>query len=186
VDPSRAAPISATPETAIYDYVSKVAANVYALNNAAALAGIDIVVPKFLLMVSSVPYLVNNVANTVEPVRTPTIWRQLADTAAAGDTAIWTPAGGKKIRILAGAITVSQAATCAGAQSVGIKLNAVQLFYFQISHAALAATPAAVTYPFVLPGNGYLSTTADAICYLSLNGAFTAGSASVWMCGTEE
>jgi hypothetical protein len=122
-----------------------------------------------------------------EMQRTPDTFKQLAGTSAAGQTAVWTPAAGKKVRIMGGNICISKEAACAGALTVGIQDNAgAQYMFVQISAAALVATGQVIYLPFSFPGNGFLSAAVNNPQYLNLSAALTAGLITVNMWGTEE
>jgi hypothetical protein len=126
------------------------------------------------------------IGNAIEIQRTPTTWK-VGNTAAAGQTALWTPTAGKKFRILGGVLMLSKEATCAGAFAFGLQDGAgANVVYFNISAVALAAIGACTIIPLALPGNGYPSTAINNVLNFNLGAALTAGlvSASVW--GTEE
>jgi hypothetical protein len=122
----------------------------------------------------------------IESQRTPTTFKYISGINAVGPTHIWTPAGGKKFRLLGGIICLSKDAACAGALVIKLFEEAVQFMTFDISLAALVAIGNVVIIPIVLPANGYFSTVADRHLDLLLTGALTAGSISVNVWGTEE
>lgn len=122
--------------------------------------------------------------------RTPTVFKGLAGANGAGLATIWTPAKGKKFRLLGGNVTLTKEAACAGALWISLCDNtetaATRIIRFEISSAALVATGQVENFPFVIPGNGYLSQAADNVLALNLSGALTAGLCTVSIWGVEE
>lgn len=80
----------------------------------------------------------------------PTTWTDLAVVALGSIVTVWTPATGKKFRLLGFSISVSAAA------NVLLEDNAAATFIFR-TPKLVADTP----YTFILPGRGYLSTAAN-------------------------
>lgn len=129
--------------------------------------------------------LVNNVTGTPEVQRTPTIWK--CQIGATGSTTVWTPAAGKKYRLMGWYITISKEAACAGAFQIALQDSAgTWLFRSEISNAALVATGQVEEFSMQLNGNGYISPTANNTLTFYATGSLTAGvcTATVW--GTEE
>ena len=124
-------------------------------------------------------------ARTLEAQRTPTLFK-VASANAAGDNTVWTPAGGKKFRLLGFILTISKDAACAGAQHIDFYDGASRIMFFDISSAALVATGNEIVIPINFGGNGYLSIAADNLFKVNLNGAFTTGMCTVNAWGTEE
>lgn len=123
---------------------------------------------------------------TLEAQRTPTLFKHVT-TAAAGNTAVWSPPGGKKFRLLGGVMTLTKEAACAGA--LAIYLNdggGVTILEVEISAAALVAIGAVTVLPFTFPGNGYLSANAANALNVNLSGALTAGALHTNVWGNEE
>lgn len=103
---------------------------------------------------------------------TPTIWKPQAALAINSETAIWTPASGKKFRIL-GFLLVGSAAGY-----ITIKDNTAGTTIMVVPTAAGGAGT------FVeLPGNGYLSAAANNV--LTATGSVNM-TLSGFICGTEE
>jgi len=131
-------------------------------------------------------YLYDPVLATWDRQRNVTTFKTLIDNTANNAT-VWTPAGGKKYRVMGGIISLSKDAACAGSFQVGLTDSAGgQWLVIQISHAALVATGQVMVVPFQIPGNGYLSPTAGNLLQATCSGALTAGSMGVTVWGTEE
>jgi hypothetical protein len=126
-------------------------------------------------------------ANTNEAPVTPTTFKQ-AQATAAGATTLWSPAAGKKFRLMGGIIVLSKEAACAGAEYISIieSTGAVTIARFDISIAALVAIGSCTIIPLNLPANGYLALTKDSVLQIYLGGVLTAGNCSVSVWGTEE
>jgi len=124
--------------------------------------------------------------NTVQVVRTPTTFKSAAANTAAA-TAIWTPAGGKKFRLLGGVITSASAALAAAALTTLTLLDgaaAITLaFDIWIPVAPVNTTPCIA---FTLGPNGYLSSTADNVLNATLTANLLSGQIRVTVWGTEE
>ena len=138
------------------------------------------------ILTRSTNYVFKFDSKTWERQRTPTTFKTLADQTASGGV-VWTPAGGKKYRLMGGVISLSKEAACAGMEYLTLAdQGGTQILLIQISHVALVATGVVTLIPFSLPGNGYLSPTADNTLIVGLNGALTAGSYAACVWGTEE
>ena len=126
--------------------------------------------------------------SNLEAQRTPNVFKTLVGVNAAGATAVWTPAAGKKFRLMSGNVTLTKDAACAGAEFITLSdgAEANRIRRFEISGAALVATGQVENFPFNLPGNGYLSSAINNVLNLTLNGALTAGLATANVEGTEE
>jgi hypothetical protein len=127
-------------------------------------------------------------ANTNEAQVTPTKFVQSTGNQAAAVT-VWTPAAGKKFRVLGGVIMLTKDA--AAAQIVSFLLydgaNTVPIFAADISAAALVAIGSETVIPFNFGGNGYLSIAANNALNLQIGaGVLTAGYYSISVWGTEE
>jgi hypothetical protein len=137
-------------------------------------------------IVSNSVLLVGNVSlNTLETVRTPTIFKSIqCNTAAA--TAIWTPAAGKKFRIMGGIITTSGWLAAAAETIVTLldQAGAIGLAFNFVLPAAATALSACI--PFDLKPNGYLSAAANNVLNATLSGNLTGGHVMVSVWGTEE
>lgn len=127
---------------------------------------------------------INHVLNfgvIFEPVRTPNTFK-LANAAAIGSTALWTPAAGKKFRILGFSVFIPSISTSAAGSVVSLLDNAAAFTYA----AAIGATTAVVALTVALGPNGFLSAAANNVLNISLSAAFTAGAIYVSAWGTEE
>lgn len=105
------------------------------------------------------------------------------------DTAnLWTPAAGKRFRLMGGSICIAKETACAGALLISIRdtLAAVNFINFRISAAALVATGQVIYLPIILPPNGYLCTLPNSLLQILFSAALTAGSVAVNMWGCEE
>jgi hypothetical protein len=127
--------------------------------------------------------LFNPTTKQNEALRTPTIFKTTALIQAIGNTAIWTPASGKRFRLLGGVVNVPNTSTSAagtisalfdGATASGITLTAI------------GATTAGISYTLTLPSNGYLSTAINNALNLNNSAAYTAGGIIVCVWGVEE
>jgi hypothetical protein len=131
-------------------------------------------------------YLYNPATFYAEPARTPTIFKhQLCTTVAA--TAVWTPAGGKKFRLMGYVITPAAGMAAAGIELITFLDNAAAITIAHQVYLPIAAS--IVNQPSIvvrLPGNGHLSTNADNVLNVTLTAAATAGAISVMVYGTEE
>ena len=128
--------------------------------------------------------------NNMELLRTPSIYKTLL--AAATSNAIWTPAAGKKFRLMGFSIVLSADATLAVAGETVLSLvdNATNIniaFAFWVPSVALT-TSLGTTNPvnFNLPGNGYLSLAANNVLNANLTVALATGKFSINAMGTEE
>jgi hypothetical protein len=131
------------------------------------------------------PNLYKQPVRAGEVQRTPT-WFANVQTAAAGQTAIHTPAAGYKFRLLGAVITLSKEAACAGAFSFQLQDAAANFMSYVISNAALVAIGNVVVVPIVLPSNGFLSGTTANVLNVNLSAALTAGLLSINAWGTDE
>lgn len=108
---------------------------------------------------------------------------------ASGDTAVWTPASGKKFRLLGFQIDVTGQSTLAGAATLNIILRegttAIGLGVSVYVPAAAVNTMNGFSSGFIPVGNGYLAA-ADAVLNVNLSAALTAGVVRVMAIGTEE
>jgi hypothetical protein len=85
-----------------------------------------------------------------DKLRTPTVFKDLSAVAIGTIATVWTPAGGKKFRLMGGVISVSAAV------NVLFEDNAGAAFVFRVPKL-LVDTPLA----FTLGGNGFLSAVAN-------------------------
>lgn len=134
------------------------------------------------------PYLYNGL--TLDAQRTPNVFKTATATAA-GNTSVWTPAAGKKFRLMGFTIEVTETATQAAAGVNDLTLQdsgaAIGLgFSPWIPAAALTAQQAGYLSGQVQLGNGYLSAAANNVLQINLSTALTAGKVRVNAWGTEE
>ena len=120
-------------------------------------------------------------AGVLEGPRTPSIFKTVAATLI-GSTALWTPAAGKKFRILGFKVAIPSTATTAAGSTITLKDGAGTVFTL----AVLGATTQIVTYQQTGMMNGYLSAAADNVLNVDLSAALTAGAVVVDVWGTEE
>lgn len=119
--------------------------------------------------------------------RTSNVFKSVTATAA-GNTAVWTPAAGKKFRLMKVYLKVTSNSTLAAA---GILL--AQLFDGAAGVIGVAdnvfipgsGNQVHQDYQFDL-GNGYLSAAANNVLNINLSAALTAGVVSITVSGTEE
>ena len=128
------------------------------------------------------PLALTNIANgNWEQLRTPSTFKT-GSANLINSTALWTPAGGKKFRIMGFNVLIPSTATAAGGITVTLKDAAATVFTLFI----MGTTTQAVNYQTTLAGNGYLSSAADNVLNIDNTAAFTAGSVTVNVWGTEE
>lgn len=130
------------------------------------------------------------VGSPLELSRTPTIFKT-ANVFAAGSTTIWTPAAGKKFRLMAYRVLISGDAAMAAANKQNIALTDGGVNIGQQDDVFLPAvsgtTPTLYVGPWVIyPSNGYLSTAANNVLAVNLGFAITTGGVRLNFCGTEE
>lgn len=122
--------------------------------------------------------------------RTPNTFRTVAATAL-GNTALWTPAAGKKFRLMGVLVQVTNNAILAAGAVVTIALQdgAVALgvtFSVFIPTAAAASGPELFDSGWLTLGNGFLSAAANNVLNVNLSVALTGGTVRAIACGTEE
>lgn len=124
--------------------------------------------------------------------RTPTVWPNAVFATAAGDTTLWTPASGKKFRLLWFMMQLPLGTTMAAAGTLTqiLKDGATQIGPFVFSDYLPNTTPTNAIgdnhTTIILPGNGYLSSTVNNALVVNLSAALTAGGARWCVAGTEE
>lgn len=129
---------------------------------------------------------------TWDRARTPNIFRTSAAITAAGATAVWTPAGGKKFRLMAYAIDVSYNAALAAGGLDLLKLQdaatdlAINFEPFIPAAALTAGNVPLYSTGWCLLGNGILSSAANNVLNLNVATALTSGAIRVRTAGTEE
>lgn len=125
----------------------------------------------------------------IQALRTPAVFKTTTATAS-GNTALWTPAAGKKFRLMGYIIQVTAFAASAtpaieitfqdGAAAIGLGSS--------LSVPAVGASTGGVLLNTgdVQLGNGKLSAAANNVLNINLNAALTAGLVRVTVWGTEE
>ena len=129
---------------------------------------------------------------TFDRLRTPTVFKTVTLTAA-GNTALWTPAAGKRFRLMAYSIEVTANAAMAAA---GLNEVTLQDVAAAIGQGCSAWLPAAELTTLAVNiqlsggmrqlGNGYLSSGINQTLNVNLATALTAGEVRVNAIGTEE
>lgn len=127
---------------------------------------------------------------TFDRVRTPNVLKT-AKATASGDTAVWTPASGKKFRVMRYSIQITaDAATAAGGVLDIVLRDATTAIGAGLSVfvPAVAGTTFGTTNStgWCEIGNGILSSTADNVLNVNLSAALTSGTVRVVVSGTEE
>lgn len=109
---------------------------------------------------------------------------------ASGGTAVWTPAAGKKFRLMGYQIQLTANAAVAAGAVVHIDLFDGATFLtrhsFFVPTTAVTTTPGAYTTPWIDLGNGFLSSAANNGLSITLSAALTSGEASIVASGSEE
>ena len=111
-----------------------------------------------------------------------------ATQAAVGPTSVWTPAAGKKFRLMGYQISVAGTLAATGVETITLSDGATAI---RNHIAALIQTPAAGTAPYGAVfesdlGQGYLSAAANNHLNLTLGTALATGNVSINLWGTEE
>lgn len=123
--------------------------------------------------------------------RTPNTFKTVTATAT-GDTAVWTPTSGKKVRLMRYQIQISGNAAQAVAGDFDIVLRdattaiGVGLTVYVPGAGAGAKPSDGLASGWVDLGNGFLSAAANNVLNVNLSAALTAGKVRVVACGTEE
>ena len=100
---------------------------------------------------------------------------------------MWTPAAGKKYRLLGFYVILPIGSTTAAALTFNLAdSGGLTIFSGVISTAALAALTSPILIPFQLPFNGFLSPLVNNRLVCALSTAMTAGEIDVNVWGTEE
>lgn len=122
--------------------------------------------------------------------RTPSVFKTVTATAS-GDNAVWTPAAGKKFRLMRYVIYVTADAARAAAGDVEIILRDATTaigvgFSVYVPGAAGTTFVADASSGWCDLGNGFLSAAANNVLNVNLSAALTAGEVRVVAIGTEE
>jgi hypothetical protein len=128
--------------------------------------------------------------STWDRQRTPFVFKQ-ASTAATGSTALWTPAAGKKFRLMRYKIQLTGLAKAAAAADLTIDLldaaaSIGQKCIVTVQTTALTLDGDAYESGWIDLGNGILSALANNVLNINLSFALTGGLVNVNVCGTEE
>jgi hypothetical protein len=122
----------------------------------------------------------------------PNVFKQVS-TAAAGDTVVWTPALGKKFRLMRFKIEVTADASKAttGTLTIQLRDNAIVVGLTHLVWVIATADARNVVSGYIsdwidLGAVGYLSATANNPLNVNLSSALTAGLVNVIAIGTEE
>jgi len=111
------------------------------------------------------------------------------DATAAGSSAVWTPASGKKFRLLAFEVNIGDDATIgvAGVETIRLLDSATRIWGVQTQLGTTALTTDVTEQHIVtLPPNGYLSAAANNVLNVSLGTVLATGVVSVNAWGLEE
>jgi len=126
---------------------------------------------------------------TYDRVRTPKVFKTVQATAS-GDTAVWTPTGTKKFRLLRCFFEVTGNATHATGAVVNFALRdataAIGVAVDVFVPAASLGLGNIFTSGWIDLGNGYISTAADAVLNINLSSALVTGNIRVIAIGCEE
>ena len=135
--------------------------------------------------------LTSSDGSLLQALRTPSVFKTAIATVA-GNTAVWTPAAGKKFRLMRFAIMLTENAnqTAGAIQTISLQDAAADFgmdFSLFIPTAAATVIGDGFYSGWIDLGNGYLSSAANNALNVNLNvGAGFAGTVRVIACGTEE
>lgn len=101
----------------------------------------------------------------------------------AGATALWTPASGKRIRLMGFSVIVNPATTTAAGSLVTLKRGSTT--FDDVIYLGVAALAVPARWAGLLPPNGYLLDV-DEVLNVDLSAACTAGGIYINVWGTEE
>ena len=132
--------------------------------------------------IGGAPSLLNMTSLEYEAQRTPNKFGGSATITTIGDTALWTPAAGKRFRLLGIVIVLSSIATTAAGSTLSIKDGATAIMAIDRAET----TNNGHVIHLIFSGNGYLSSAAGAVLNANLTAALTAGNYSISFWGTEE
>lgn len=142
------------------------------------------------LVTQSLTYAYDGTAN-FDRVRYPKIFKTVVATTS-GNTALWTPAAGKKFRLMRYLVSVPYNAASAAPGNLLVDLLDAAASIAQTHTLFIPATGQTTGGPpiyhsgWIDLGNGILSATANNVLNINLNAAFAAGVVRVLCCGTEE
>ncbi len=140
------------------------------------------------LYVNAQTFLNNGTTGFIELAVTPGVFKNGGFTTVAA-TAIWTPAAGKKFRLLGFTADIGShcAIAVAGTLSILINDGATALAIYEcFLPAAAASTTIGINKTVAFGGNGFLSAAANNTLNVTLNTALTAGTGRLVAWGQEE
>ena len=132
-----------------------------------------------------------DVNGTLEPLRTPSIFKSAVATAS-GNTAVWTPTTGKKFRLLRFMLVLTDEAAQAVAGDITVKFQdattdiGISLPVYVPAAAIGSPIGEAWTSGWIDLGNGIVSAAANNVLNINLSAALTGGTFGVLTAGTEE
>ena len=141
--------------------------------------------------IGAVSILKNGTSGKTEVQRTPGSFLTVA-TAAVGNTILWTPAAGKKFRLMKYMITVVDQATQVNPGTLTISLfdgaagATGQVHDVFVPAVGLLNNGSLYSSGWITLDNGFLSAAANNALNINLSAALTAGTVRVICCGTEE
>lgn len=122
-------------------------------------------------------------------IRTPNVFKTAAATAS-GNTAIWTPASGRKFRLMRYRVELSGDAAISGGGVLTVKFQDattdINLAHSVYVPAVAGTAMGAYSTGWNDLGNGILSAAANNVLNVNLSAALTSGTCRVIACGTEE
>ena len=127
--------------------------------------------------------LYNPATGQFQTIRTPTVFKPV-QVSAAGNTAVWTPASGKKFRLMGFVISVAASLAAAGEEVIELLDSATEIAVFSVPlQSTIAQTNPIIVH---LNGDGYLSAAANNVLNVNLGTVLASGHVSVFAYGTEE
>lgn len=119
---------------------------------------------------------------TWDRARVANIFKSVSATAS-GSTAVWTPAAGKKFRLMGYSISVAGTLAVLGADVLNLLDSATVIFRHVV---AIGATVSGDSQIAASLGQGYLSAVADQVLNINIGTALLTGAVTVNAWGTEE
>jgi hypothetical protein len=136
--------------------------------------------------VASLMTVANSSVPGWRPLQTPTVWRTLGLTTAAGATIIWPAVATKKHYIQGITIDIAAGTTAAAACVLTIVDNATTIYSCTISGGALAASAGRNLINVQFPSNGYPQIAANTDISINLSSVLAAGGVTANMWGWED
>lgn len=134
-------------------------------------------------------YYYNVTTGLIESARTPTTFKSVSLTTTGN---LWTPASGKKFRLMSITYQLPEGCTLASAGELTVKLqdgsgNDIGINFIDYLQNTVPGNAIGDNHvELKLLGNGYISTTADNVLVANFSAALTAGHAGFIIQGTEE